>query len=320
MDRHRDPALDGIRALAALAVMAFHLRVPGFSGGYIGVDIFFVLSGYLITTLLRSGPEHFYERRMRRLYPALLTMLVAYALLAQYFWPERSAGNVMSDVLGAGTYLSDYLVKPGVWPLRHTWSLAIEAQFYLLWPFVVRRLPDRLAPAVLGATWLGLTLWRIAVVRLWGTDAAYYHLDSHSTGLVLGALLSYAPSRPAYYAWPGVAVLAILVVALAQAGKWSMVFGLSLAELGAALLIIGTLDLRPTVLRTFLGNRFVAGFGLISYGVYLWHYPMAIVARLIWPWQISLPIVFALSTALAAASYMSVERIFRLTRRKPALA
>lgn len=134
----QNPALDGVRAVAVLAVVAFHCRIPVALGGMIGVDLFFVLSGYLVTSLLREGRSlpDFFVGRIVRLGPAFLLMLAAYAAFAPWFLSERT---VTSDVLLAGLYVSDYSLAFWHEPkmLGHTWSLAVEAKFYLLWPLLI---------------------------------------------------------------------------------------------------------------------------------------------------------------------------------------
>src|SRR5690554_740053 len=151
-------SLDGIRAIAALIVVACHAGMPGIGGGFLGVDIFFVLSGYLITRLLHS--EHsatgridfrsFCRRRLRRLFPALATLLVIYLIAAPLFFPNIPMHKHMLDATLSALYISDYARTLGVPPsvLNHTWSLSVEMQFYLLWPGVMLlllRLPPRTA-------------------------------------------------------------------------------------------------------------------------------------------------------------------------------
>ncbi|MGP8006065.1 MAG: acyltransferase family protein, partial [Acidimicrobiales bacterium] len=148
-------ALDGLRGLAVLAVCAFHFGVPGVAGGFLGVDVFYVLSGYLITSLLvkefeRAGTVRlgqFWARRARRLLPALLLVLMAVTLYVRYVALPGTYPGYRGDALATLFYFSnwhqiatstDYFAATGpVSPLTHTWSLAIEEQFYLVWPLVV---------------------------------------------------------------------------------------------------------------------------------------------------------------------------------------
>jgi peptidoglycan/LPS O-acetylase OafA/YrhL len=143
----RIPALDGVRGVAVLAVFASHAGIPGFSLGGMGVDAFFVLSGYLITSILlaeiaRTGSislPKFYLRRIKRLTPALLTLTVLYAILAPFVWVERSAAEHAGLSALSFFYLMDYARAfwVGHSPLVHTWSLAVEEHFYLVWPFAL---------------------------------------------------------------------------------------------------------------------------------------------------------------------------------------
>src|SRR3546814_6270958 len=161
------PALDGLRAVAVLAVMVFHAMTGFATGGFLGVDVFFVLSGYLITCLLlvehhgagRIAISAFYLRRALRLYPALLLMLAVYLLAAPWLFPEASVSSHARDALLAGTYLSDYSYAFFKEPfyLKHTWSLAAEEHFYLLWPLLLGGML-RFGPAMLIRLLAGLLL------------------------------------------------------------------------------------------------------------------------------------------------------------------
>ncbi len=309
-----EPTLDGLRAIAVLLVVAFHARVPGFRGGFVGVDIFFVLSGYLITSILRAGVKGFYVRRLLRLAPALLSMLAVYVVAAPFLWPLRGFLTHLREAAVAAFYLSDYLRVSGVWPLRHTWSLAVEAQFYLFWPFVVSRLSERRAPLVLIGSWALLTLWRLFKLATWGWDASFFPFDSHSTGLVLGALLAYVPARHPALAWPGLAALGALTASLTYLTAVSAAVGLSCAEIATALVILGAASPGPSVARSILAARPLVIVGRLSYGVYLWHYPLALYLRPMWPWWAALPAVLVFSLAAAALSYASVEKVARRAR------
>lgn len=167
------PALDGIRAIAVLLVVFFHAQTPGFHAGYLGVDVFFVLSGFLITSLLlgelaSTGGIHlrrFYFRRLARLMPPLIGLIALYLVLAPLVWPEHA--HHIRDAFIAGFYLSDYSVVADVHPvmLKHSWSLSIEQHYYLLWPLllllIVRFRPKEIIGILFGL-YIASTLWRIA--------------------------------------------------------------------------------------------------------------------------------------------------------------
>jgi peptidoglycan/LPS O-acetylase OafA/YrhL len=318
--RHR-PGLDGVRALAALAVLLFHARAPGFSGGFVGVDVFFVLSGYLITSLLTAELERtgridlgrFYLRRALRLVPALALLLVVYMAVAPWLWPAIPTGEHVGDVVLSGLYLSDYAFalfqRPHI--LRHTWSLAVEAQFYLLWPLAVAALArnPRRVPWML-ALYLAASLWRVADLVRGDVVSTYYRADTHASGLLLGALLAWSPARRLTPATGAAALFALACLCLGL--RWGPAAGLALgvpaAELAAAVLILAA---GQGPVARFLSWRPLAGLGALSYGVYLWHAPIAIFLwdRVSWP--VALAITLPLSVGMAALSWFTVERVGR---------
>jgi peptidoglycan/LPS O-acetylase OafA/YrhL len=281
-----EPSLDGIRALACLAVIFLHTGVPGFSGGALGVDVFFVLSGYLITSLLaeewrqsgRINQVAFWRRRARRLYPALLVMLVVTAPLYTLLNLRQSLRPLAEAVLGA-LYLSDFANARGFYVyLRHLWSLAIEAQFYALWPLVVpvllRRIGAKRGGVLLYAAWALLSVaraFRTSTDADW--NAVYHAIHWHSTGLVLGAALALLPPRlPRGAGWTGLALLSFLALGAFSHPTDYLQLGIALNEIGAALLLMGlTTD---AGLRSALSWRPLVQLGLISYGLYLWHVPV----------------------------------------------
>jgi peptidoglycan/LPS O-acetylase OafA/YrhL len=305
------PALDGLRAIAAVAVVCVHTGV--LHGGALGVDVFFVLSGFLITGILAERPDTvaFWVRRARRLYPALLTMLLVYVALAPLVLPAYAAGR-WREAFFAGLYLTDYSILWGdrTSPLGHTWSLAIEEQFYLLWPLALPLLLRLKEPAkALAILWAGLTLARVAIFALYpDKPLAYYPLHAHSTGLVLGAALALGP-RPRF-GWLGAAILTALLPTT-PTGAQIILWRIPLAEIGAALLVCDLV--RETSLTRALSWEPLRKLGLISYGVYLWHLPIAVALD----WLAPIPrtiAVLSLSISLATASWWTVERWVRSNR------
>ena len=269
------PELDGLRALAITSVMGFHFVTPLMSGGSLGVDVFFVLSGWLITSILASEAEGagridygaFLLRRARRLLPALTVLLVAYVSLAPLLFPQFASRRWL-DAASAAFYLTNLRETfwPAESPLSHTWSLAIEEQFYILWPLALLgllRLPRRSAAQLLIGAWTALSLARVACLHLWQGPAAYYFTPLHATGLLLGAALALHPVATSL----GRVALAILV-ALFIAGRTSQtfVFVQPIAEIAAAAVIANP--------AKFLGAAPLRFLGRISYGVYLWHIPI----------------------------------------------
>lgn len=301
------PALDGIRALAILLVVAFHAKVPGFGNGRVGVDVFFVLSGYLITNILLNGRGlgAFYLGRARRLIPAYLAMLATVVLLGPILLPPDP--DALWDAVFAAAYLTD-LWAPAVnqkGALLHTWSLALEMQFYLVWPFILQLRRAWLAP-VLWAGWLALTLARFVVLADAGAVDPLGLSPLRASGMILGALLALSPLPPAR--WCVAAGLALLIVAacgMNASAAWAAA-GLTLAELAAVLLITGARGPWPTS----LASPVLVRLGVLSYGLYLWHYPLVVMAR---PWGdvAALVVSFGGGLVLAALSLRVIEAPFR---------
>ena len=211
------PAIDGLRAVAVIAVLLYHLGISWIPGGFLGVDLFFVISGYVITRLLldsiqRSGGldlRAFYIARIRRLLPPLLFMIITTALFVSLWAPDtikRFLTDAPFSIFGAMNWWlvfrhTDYFETIGRPPLlQHTWSLGVEAQFYLLWPLilllVLRFLGKNKIPgtALLIATFSGISLLLLSL-RIDSADAAqvshvYFGTDTHSIGLFLGAALA----------------------------------------------------------------------------------------------------------------------------------
>lgn len=341
------PALDGLRALAVGAVVAYHLGFGWARGGYFGVDIFFVLSGYLITDGLltgwRSGHavdlKRFWIARARRLLPALAVLLVVVAAAATAF-ARGSLGALRGDTLAALTYTSNwwqvsrqhsYFAATGsVSPLQHLWSLAVEEQFYLVWPILLglalRWLPRRLLVRLI---LLAAVASAVVMAVLYRVDAdptrVYVGTDTHATALLIGAALAFgwplaapAPSLTA----PGRRVLAVLgalaLLGLAGAvylmhGQGAVVFsgGFSLVAIGAAVLIAAAVHPRLRLGR-LLGVAPLRWLGSRSYGIYLWHYPVIALARSAAGTRASTLVAqlaeAALAVGLAALSWRFVER------------
>lgn len=322
----RVPALDGVRGIAILLVMLAHLGVPGFrSGGVTGVTLFFVLSGFLITSLLvgelgssgRIDVKQFYVRRVRRLLPALLA-LVAVALLY-----ESIAGKGPAQVgfsIGALSYMGNWLAVKGIWLgpwLGHTWSLAIEEQFYLLWPAVIilfrRRLGLLLCLALIGAAASAserVLLWHGAVSE----NRVYNGTDTRADAILLGSALALWVARDGRLPRGWVAALgAVMLLSATALGGAADVYLVAptLAALGAVLLLA-----RPANLFAWTPLGFT---GRISYSLYLWHVPMiyVIVHRMNNdPLIVRVAALFGVSYALAILSYRFIEQPFRHKRQR----
>lgn len=307
MDTLRDPRLDGLRALAVIAVIAFHQKI--LPGGELGVDVFFVLSGCLITGILvREYDTHgqmdlpkFFSRRARRLLPALALLLVVYAALMGQFRPTH-AEQFPRDLPFVITQTMNFAeaFDPHRSGLSHTWTLAIEWQFYLAWPFVLMgllRLQRQAAFRIVLGAWAGLTLLRIGYIAAGGSGhLANYLTPFHVTGLMLGAALALKPPEIKMGAL-GLTLIGFAVLFKAPLGaSWVT----PIAEIGAGLVILAP--------PRFLAAQPLPAIGLISYGVYLWHLPVYVATAHMGP--IRFPLEYLAAFSLATASYWLVERRF----------
>jgi peptidoglycan/LPS O-acetylase OafA/YrhL len=317
-----------------------------FPGGFIGVDIFFVLSGYLITTLLvrefqRWGNvklTHFYGRRLLRLGPALGIMLAVYLLVALI-----AANNVRDHTIAtfaAATYTMDWAQALNLSPdgyLLHTWSLGVEEQFYLLWPLILivaLRFRVTIWKVIIGLI-IAVTIWRGYLVLHTGNidpQRTYLSFDTRFDTLLVGCLLAVAPmqwARGVAARFPTIPLVILVTLTLVLHWTSSVVniVGFTLIAALAAWLILGAMTgNRHAPLRRLLSWGPVEYLGRISYGVYLWHLPIGLVLATQLPSQSLrvLALTCVLSVGIAAVSYHWVERPIlnrrHFTRTMPATA
>lgn len=334
---HYRPEIDGLRALAILPVVFFHYRVPGFAGGFVGVDVFFVISGYLITSLIQSemargtfSLAHFYERRIRRIFPGLFAMIAVVTAAAYvFFFPfdlVRYAQSLFASALFGANF--EFWREAGYFdalanqkPLLHLWSIAVEEQFYLLFPallILLRRSRPRLRIAA-----TGLIFVVSFVLGTWGTGAApvatFYLLPARAWELMLGALLALG-AFPAIRSCVVSNVLAALGIVLIGAAVFSYTPQTPFPGPAALLPCVGTAlvihaaDPKATFVGRVLVVRPLVFVGLISYSLYLWHWPVYVLATYVHfrePTGLEGIALMALSFVLAILSWRFVERPFR---------
>lgn len=364
-------AVDGLRGISVVAIMCFHFGF-GLPGGFLALDLFFVISGFVITRLLliereRTGTikwVRFWIRRGRRLLPAVVVVLVAVQLWLRAGAPPELRSTTNAQTIAALTYVSNWYAigaDVGYWgaqldatPLTHLWSLAVEEQFYLVWPLLLisvlalTRSRRRLgAIAALGAT---VSYVSCAVLfHTSGQDRAYMGTDTRAGGLLLGVLCALALTRTAGAAgtaggpdgsWqrdlpPRVRAVTRAACAVAVGGLavlWATARidapalyegGLGLADVAAAVIIVHVVTAPGSGAARLIGSRPLVGIGRISYSLYLWHWPVHIYAVHRWAW-IGHPLVvaleFAVTFGLAACSYVLVENPGRTARRAGAVA
>lgn len=319
-----NPALDGVRALSILAVVLFHCEVPGARGGFVGLDVFFVLSGYLITSLLatqyrRGGIDigRFYAHRASRLYPTLLLMIAVYLGLAPVLWPADD--RWLSAVLAA-LYVYDYALA--FWELAytigHTWSLGVEEKFYLLWPLVLPLLLRTRHPvAWLVSAFLAVTAWRYFVAMNWTWSQAYFRFDTRMSGILLGAIAALTHFKVSKHALATACMALLVLVALPSLPTSyqteAVTLRITLAELSAFVLVCYAAE---HARAAFLASRPMVYIGRLSYGIYLWHFPLALLLRGTQPLWITLSATLVFSFAMAAICLHLVDVPLKRWRQK----
>lgn len=331
--------IDGLRAIAVLAVVLYHFDIDMFSGGYVGVDVFFVISGYLITSILLESQEEqnfsltdFYERRIRRILPALYLVVFCSFFAALFLFLPRQLTDFSCSALATSVFVSNvlfwrqqsvYFADPVILkPLLHTWSLAIEEQFYLLFPlflcltfkFCRKAWPAFLA--VLGVTSFALSEWGVRQAPV----AAFYLAPARAWELIIGAMLAsnMVPATKNKFALEICAVSGLVMI------LWSIFAFSDLTAFpginalvpcfGCALLIYagqGEGSAKASQLLRLRGLVFV---GLISYSLYLWHWPIIVFTKY---WAIVEPtpllkfVMVLCSFVFATISWRFVELPFR---------
>jgi peptidoglycan/LPS O-acetylase OafA/YrhL len=347
---HYRPEIDGLRALAVLPVLFFHATVPGFSGGFVGVDIFYVISGYLITSIIKKevvlgafSYVSFYERRIRRIFPALFGVVFfcllaggvllapkdfaafGKSLIAMTFFVSNIFFKREGDVGGYFGVTSDSQV------LLHTWSLSVEEQFYLLFPTALVLLARWAKGRTSECLWLAVAV--SFVINIWATQhqprSAFYILIPRAWELLLGSLLAMKAVPPlkrrVSREIAGLTGLGLIVWAVSVFSRDTTFPGFSALFpcLGAWLIIYAGED-GPSSVRTLLSLRPLVFVGVISYSLYLWHWPIVVFSKYLSAGDLSaveIVIVVIVSLVMAFISFEFIESPFRgrdspITRRQ----
>ncbi len=327
------PHIDGLRAIAILSVLLYHVGLTPFSGGFVGVDVFFVISGYLITEILtrdiangRFSILAFYDRRIRRIFPALFTVLIAIATLAWFVYPDDLLKKLSEGIVATVLFASNILfwLRFGYFnhnasgePVIHTWSLAVEEQFYIVFPVLLfglfrtfKRQNVAIVIAVLAAISFLLSAW--CAYRY--PRAAFYLTPFRAWELLLGALAAlqfFPPFRhPVALRVQGWIGLGLIAWAVTQFTPLMVFPGVNALVpcLGALLLIRAEPQTSST--GRLLSTKPFVFLGLISYSLYLWHWPLLVFAKALNIGDLSTAqtaAVLALSIVLATLTWRYIE-------------
>lgn len=302
------PAIDGLRGIAVLAVLLYHGKASWARGGFLGVDLFFALSGYLITALLlverqekgRVDAKAFWIRRAKRLLPALFLMMLAVAVYVALFAGSEEAGRLRSDglatmfyggnwwyALSGASYFENF--QPSMF--RHTWSLGIEEQFYLVWPLVFifgyrwfKGRVDLLAYVVAGLAVLSAALMFLLYVPENDPSRVFYGTDTRAQALLLGAALALIMHGQVKRVLPprvleiaglvAFGVFASFFVLASDQQGWMYQGGFLLVAIASVVMIAAAAGPQDTIMNQALSIRPLRWVGMISYGLYLWHWPI----------------------------------------------
>lgn len=338
----RIPQIQALRALAAVLVVIYHAKVT--SGGYIGVDIFYVISGFLITGLLLReldgtgslALKAFYLRRVKRLLPASFFVLFVTAIIAWIVYPSTLRHGLGKDIAAAGAYISNYLFA--LWQMDyqnlnstppvviHYWSLAVEEQFYLFWPFIIlalyrygaRRAVFFGVVAITAASFL-LSLFLTPREPIW----SFYSLPTRAWELGVGALLLFIPKRIRFssnYGWAALGL--ILFGTLTFTDKTPFPGTAALVPVIGTAFAIASLNNWPSAMNRFGNLKIVQWLGEISYPLYLWHWPVLVIPSVAWGRSLvahELLICVLLTALLADLTHRFIEDPIRYSKPHPQL-
>ncbi|MEO8005544.1 MAG: acyltransferase family protein, partial [Betaproteobacteria bacterium] len=342
------PHVDGLRAVAVLSVVAFHSFPNHVTGGFVGVDIFFVISGFLISGIILNGLRQqtfsfadFYARRIRRIFPALIAVLVVTLALGYFFLFPGEFRNLGKHVLGGALFVANITLwrdtgyfdtSAELKPLLHLWSLGVEEQFYVLWPvFLIVCYKQRWnmvwITALICLASFGFNVWASASKPI----ANFFLLPGRFWELMTGSMLAQLHfsgarmsseqgwGRPVIRECAALAGLVMIAIALFWFDRDTVFPGWAalLPTLGACLLIAA--GSKAWINRRILAHPWAVFVGLISYPLYLWHWPLLAYGRILQPDGMSKAIVLtlvALAFLLAWVTYRWLEKAIRFGHRK----
>jgi peptidoglycan/LPS O-acetylase OafA/YrhL len=331
--------IDGLRALAVIPVILFHADFQTFSGGFIGVDVFFVISGYLITSIILSDFKtggfqfiNFYERRARRILPSIFLVLFASSLFALFLMRPGDLQDYSESVIAVNLFISNILFwrTSGYFstvaelnPLIHTWSLAVEEQYYLLFPIflvITRSLTKKHVLII-----IFVLFFASLAVAEWGAlnkpTAAFFLLPTRGFELLLGAILAYyvldypqnnnSNFKNQLLSIFGLILICVAIAVFDRKTKLPGLFTL-VPTVGTALIIL--YGNGKTIVGRMLSAKIFVSIGLVSYSAYLWHQPILAFSRIAFGFELSknlMPVLLGLTFALAIISWKFVETPFR---------
>jgi len=356
------PDIDGLRAFSVLSVLIFHASPKLLHGGFVGVDIFFVISGYLISSIIFGRCEEgtfdvlqFYGKRIRRIFPALILVLASTLLVGFYDSSAPNFTTIGKHVAAAGTFLSNFALwkeigyfdqSSNVKPLLHLWALSVEEQFYILWPFILMagykaKNVKRTIYSILAFVFLSSLAFNIFMVNKGDASSAFFLPHTRFWELMVGSGLAYFEmvkkigsekqsaqsfgetiSINAYLLRQPIKQIsslvgaALLIISILMINKgpsfpgWMAI----LPTFGAALIIYAGRE--ALVNRYILANKYVVAIGLISYPLYLWHWPFIVFPRIDGFNNIVRFILIAISFLMAWLTYKFVEKPIRFGNNK----
>ncbi|SDP63318.1 acyltransferase [Phyllobacterium sp. OV277] len=340
------PGLNGLRGISALLIIVYHAKVLSLPGGSLGVDVFFVLSGFLITSIISAELEqtgrlnfrNFYAKRALRLFPALALVVIAFLLFSHFVFTLMSPHDDLQASVFTALYLMNWSRAFG-WArfnvLDHTWSLSVEEQFYLVWPLIcigLFRLPTLRAKIICTSILLiaSIVIRYILTFKGASTDRIYNGFDTRADDLLAGCLLAFAlssaridelcrqkmPISLRFWTPVSVVILVLHAMFVDQLSRFANLIGFTIVQIAAVILILNVLYRRTGLTNSILSNKIVVWLGTISYGLYLWHFPTLMFLQKLEPrpWQL-LGYNFAVTLVLAVLSFYLVEKRFLQLKR-----